>query len=124
MEPLGVNDNPKALELLTEEFIDGIKLGSKNRSRTKEEIEIMDDLLMKLEKNYNWTGKTSFTLRAMQKCSDMLVYVCKCPHDSLRQKSNLKVYLKAENRSNLKLMYQPLIVTFQIKLIFSSILAT
>ncbi len=84
----GVNDNPKALKLLTEEFIDGIKHGSENRSmsRTKEEIEIMNDLLMKLEKNYNWTGKTSFTLRAMQKCSDMLVYVCKCPDDSLRQK--------------------------------------
>jgi len=51
----GVNDNPKALKLLTEEFIDGIKHGSKNRSmsRTKEEIEIMNDLLMKLEKNYN-----------------------------------------------------------------------
>ncbi len=78
LEPLGVNNNSKALSLLTEEFIDGYKQGTNGSlARSQEDFRTIDDLTARLEKYYNWNKMKSITQMATQKCSDMIVYVCK-----------------------------------------------
>ena len=46
-------------------------------ARTEEDIKLLEDLSMKLQKTYNWNVKKSFAMMTMQKCSDTFVYVCK-----------------------------------------------
>jgi hypothetical protein len=78
VDPIGVNENHRALKILTEEFIDGKKPHpNASATRTAEEMKIFDELMAKLKDIYKWNGETSFALMAMQNCSDLFVYVCK-----------------------------------------------
>ena len=78
LEPLGVNNDSKALALLIEEFIDGYKQDTNTlMSRSQEDFNKIDALSANLEKFYNWNKRNAITQMATQKCSDMIVYVCK-----------------------------------------------
>jgi hypothetical protein len=78
LEPLGANDDLLAEKLINEEYIIGIKPGPNGTpKRTPVEIQLMENINQKLRENYNWTEKTNFGLVAAQKCSDMIVEVCK-----------------------------------------------
>lgn len=73
-----MNYNSKALAILTKEFIDGYKQSTNDSiSRSQGDIIMIDDLSANLEKYYNWNKMKSITQMAAQKCSDMIVYVCK-----------------------------------------------
>ncbi len=73
-----MNANPKALSLLTEEFIDGYSLGPNTSvRRSQEDSKIMEDLSLRMQEHYNWNEKKPFSQTAIQNCSDMIVYVCK-----------------------------------------------
>ncbi len=83
LEPLGINDNHKAIKILSEEFIYGYNQGlNDSMARTVEDIRILDDLLMNLKNIYNRNENKSFVMMAMKKCSDMFVYVCKFSIDN------------------------------------------
>ena len=75
LEPLGIDGFSNATKLLTEEFIDGVKPGSKKRS--DEELAIIDGLTKKMTDYYNWDKNTSILEKSSQKCSDMLIHVGK-----------------------------------------------
>ena len=78
LEPLGANDNLLAEKVIDEEFIIGIKSGPNGTpKRTLDEIQTLETVKQKLRKNYNWTERTNFDLLAAQKCSDMIVEICK-----------------------------------------------
>ena len=46
-------------------------------ARSKDDLQIIEDLSVKMKKHYNWNEKKPFTQTAIQNCSDMIVYVCK-----------------------------------------------
>jgi len=75
LEPLGLNDNLKVTKLIVEEYIDGIS--NKTFMRTEEENQILTNMTDKMKEFYKWDGKKSFVSMAAQRCSDMLLYVCK-----------------------------------------------
>ncbi len=78
LEPLGANDDLLAEKLINEEYIIGIKPGPNGTpKRTPVEMQLMENINQKLRENYNWTDRTNFGLVAAQKCSDMIVEVCK-----------------------------------------------
>ena len=78
LEPLGANDDLVAEKLINEEYIIGIKSGPNGTpKRTPVEMQLMENINQKLRENYNWTERTNFGLVAAQKCSDMIVEVCK-----------------------------------------------
>jgi hypothetical protein len=75
LEPLGINGFLNGTRILTEEFIDGIKPGS--RLRSDDELAIIDDLTKKMIEFYEWDKNKLFLQKSSQKCSDMLIHVGK-----------------------------------------------
>ena len=73
-----MNGFSNATKLLTEEFIDGVKPGS--RKRSEEELSIIDGLTRKMTEYYNWDNTKSILENSTQKCPDMLIHVGKIKH--------------------------------------------
>jgi hypothetical protein len=76
LEPLGINQNSKAKQVMLEEFIKGKKFDSNQTlKRSNEEEDILNEIKEKLKENYDWNENTSFARMAGQNCSDMIVHV-------------------------------------------------
>ena len=70
---MGINGLPNVSKLLTEEFIDGIKSGSKKRS--EEEIAASKKLAKKMVDYYQWNTTKSIFGISSQKCADMIIHI-------------------------------------------------
>jgi hypothetical protein len=75
LDSLGLIDNPAEKKIMVEELIDGVK--DETIVRTTEDNLIMANLTNKMQDIFKWNGKKSFLFLAAQKCSDMILHVCK-----------------------------------------------
>ncbi len=75
LHSLGLIDNPVTKKMMVDELIDGIK--DETIVRTKEDNLTMANLTNKMQDIFKWDGKKSFLFMAAQKCSDMILHVCK-----------------------------------------------
>ena len=94
LEKLGANDNMMAEKVIDEEFIVGVKPGPNGTpKRTSDEIQMLETIKQRLRENYKWNERTNVDLLAAQKCSDMIVEICKflnVPKLLLTSDNNLK----------------------------------
>ena len=78
LEPLGLNNDSRAKNLILEEFIDGMKKSpNKTIQRSDDDIKVLEGINKKLEEYYGWNSEQSFVEMAGQNCSDMLIQVGK-----------------------------------------------
>jgi hypothetical protein len=70
-----VNNNLKAEQLVNEEFVEGIKPGS--RARYDNESEMLENIKQTMKDVYQWNEHSKFSWMAAQTCPDMLVNVGK-----------------------------------------------
>jgi hypothetical protein len=69
---MGINENPEASELITEEFFEGITNHSK--IRTTKELSILSKIEQKMD---SLDKKAPFVYEASHNCQDMLLHVGK-----------------------------------------------
>ena len=74
LEPLGANDNLLAENLIQEEFVVGI-YNETSRQRTKDEEEMVSNLIQSMKMFYERKNSQKFVLASTQNCSDLIVNV-------------------------------------------------
>ena len=78
LDSLGISDNPKAIKLITEEYIYGQKAKyNKTSEEIQEEALILKMISKNISENYKWDPKTPVSEMVAQNCSDMLVQIGK-----------------------------------------------
>jgi hypothetical protein len=71
---LGISDNPKAIKLITEEYIYGQKT---KKNKTSEEMQVQALIIKKFFETYKYNVTTPVSEMVAQNCSDMLVQIGK-----------------------------------------------